>query len=77
MPDQVLQNPKSAAKEDPENYEEERRLFYVGITRAKNQLNVFTMKLQNSDFCEELFGRKVSKKSIEILQGVVGNNQLR
>ncbi|MFR5731540.1 MAG: 3'-5' exonuclease [Clostridium sp.] len=46
MPDQVLQNPRTASKEELESYEEERRLFYVGITRAKNQLNVFTMKPQ-------------------------------
>ena len=77
LPDQVLQNPKSAAKEDLENYEEERRLFYVGITRAKNQLNVFTMKPHSSDFCEELFGRKVPKKSIEIPKRVLGKNQLK
>ena len=66
LPAQVLQNSKSASKEELETYEEERRLFYVGITRAKNQLNVFTMKPQSSDFCDELFGRKVPKKPMEI-----------
>jgi len=33
-----------ATEEDKKLYEEERRLFYVAMTRAKNQLNIFTYK---------------------------------
>ena len=77
LPDQVLQNPRTASKEELESYEEERRLFYVGITRAKNQLNVFTMKPQSSDFCDELFGRKVLKKPMEIPKRAATVNQLK
>ena len=77
LPDQVLQNPRTASKEELESYEEERRLFYVGITRAKNQLNVFTMKPQSSDFCDELFGRKVLKKPMEIPKKAAVVNQLK
>ena len=77
LPAQVLQNSKSASKEELETYEEERRLFYVGITRAKNQLNVFTMKPQSSDFCDELFGRKVPKKPMEIPKRATAVNQLK
>lgn len=77
LPAQVLQNSKSASKEELETYEEERRLFYVGITRAKNQLNVFTMKPQSSDFCDELFGRKVPKKPMEIPKRGTAVNQLK
>ena len=77
LPDQVLQNPRTASKEELESYEEERRLFYVGITRAKNQLNVFTMKPQSSDFCDELFGRKVLKKPMKIPKRAAAVNQLK
>ena len=77
LPDQVSQNPRTASKEELESYEEERRLFYVGITRAKNQLNVFTMKPQSSDFCDELFGRKVLKKPMEIPKRAAAVNQLK
>ena len=67
----------SLIEEELESYEEERRLFYVGITRAKNQLNVFTMKPQSSDFCDELFGRKVPKKPMEIPKRATAVNQLK
>ena len=42
---------------DWELYEEERRLFYVGITRAKNQLTLFDVQNQSS-FCRELLENK-------------------
>ena len=36
--------PSQAADEDRALMEEERRLFYVGMTRAKNELNIFTFR---------------------------------
>ena len=57
LPEKVLANPRTASKEDLETYEEERRLFYVGVTRAKNQLNVFTTN-KPSKFCSELLGKR-------------------
>lgn len=39
-----------------ETYEEERRLFYVGVTRAKNHLNVFKIP-SYSTFCRALIGK--------------------
>ena len=57
LPEKVLANPRTASKEELETYEEERRLFYVGVTRAKNQLNVFTMN-KPSKFCSELLGKR-------------------
>lgn len=57
LPEKVLANPRTASKEELETYEEERRLFYVGVTRAKNQLNVFTTN-KLSKFCSELLGKR-------------------
>ena len=57
LPEKVLTNPRTASKEELETYEEERRLFYVGVTRAKNQLNVFTTN-KSSKFCSELLGKR-------------------
>lgn len=57
LPEKVLANPRTASKEELETYEEEIRLFYVGVTRAKNQLNVFTTN-KPSKFCSELLGKR-------------------
>lgn len=54
FPEKVIKDMRNATREDVKVYEEERRLFYVGATRSKNQLNVFTIPKQSS-FGEELF----------------------
>lgn len=48
---------QNASDEEKEAYEEERRLFYVGMTRAKQALSIFTFKKGElrSDFANELF----------------------
>ncbi len=38
-------------------FEEERRIFYVGVTRARNRLNIFTLPGM-SVFADEFFGRE-------------------
>ena len=65
LPAQIPKDLKKAEKAERAAYEEERRLFYVGITRAKNQLSVFTMKTQHSSFCDELFQRTPKKSSVQ------------
>lgn len=65
LPAQLPKDLKKAEKAELAAYEEERRLFYVGITRAKNQLYVFTMKTQHSAFCDELFLRTPKKSSVQ------------
>ena len=66
LPAQIPKDLKKAEKAELAAYEEERRLFYVGITRAKNQLYVFTMKTQHSAFCDELFQRTPKKSSVKL-----------
>lgn len=65
LPAQIPKDLKKAEKAELEAYEEERRLFYVGITRAKDQLYVFTMKTQHSSICDELFQRMPKKSSVK------------
>lgn len=38
----------AAEQKEREDYEEERRIFYVGITRAKNQLNLFGLPIASA-----------------------------
>lgn len=59
FPEAVPGNLKDMDIKERAAYEEERRLFYVGVTRAKNSLSVFKLN-QKSTFCEELIP-KVSK----------------
>ena len=68
LPEKIPANLKNAPKEEIETYEEERRLFYVGATRAKNCLVVFTMNRPGS-FAAELLG-KTTVKSMDFHEGV-------
>ena len=71
LPEVVPKNLKAASREELEAYEEERRLFYVGATRAKSQLFLFTMNKQAS-FCSELLGRPIqSGRTLSAHPGVL------
>ena len=56
LPESIPQNLRHASAEELKAYEEERRLFYVGVTRAKDQLTLFTTN-RPSTFCSEFLGK--------------------
>lgn len=51
---------KKAAADERAEYEEERRIFYVGMTRAKDYLNIF--KTGPSVFVEDIKGKNRAKQ---------------
>lgn len=57
LPERTGNSLKKATKEELERYEEERRVFYVGVTRAKNKLILYNLG-KGTSFCDELLGRK-------------------
>ena len=61
LPESMPAGLKTVSRQELEAYEEERRLFYVGMTRAKEQLYLFTTN-RKSTFCEELFGKAAKKQ---------------
>lgn len=52
------------AAEEARSEQEERRLFYVGMTRAKNNLTFFNIKDRYSQYIEEIFP-EVKQKRLE------------
>lgn len=53
---------EKATQEEVDAYEEERRLYYVGMTRAKEELCIFTFKqADTSRFSKEVFGTEEKK----------------
>ena len=59
FPEKPVVNPANADEEDVMLYEEDRRLFYVAATRAKNTLKIMTYKGENSVFCDEFLQKSV------------------
>lgn len=71
LPEKILTSMNTASKEEIGAYEEERRLFYVGVTRAKNQLNIFATG-KPSRFCNELLEKNISAESYQKLSDELG-----
>ena len=67
FPEKAYASLKYLSKEEQNEYEESRRVFYVGITRAKNNLIVFKSRM-GSTFVDELrLIKKMDNKSKEEL----------
>lgn len=60
FPDIVVRDYKKADEADIRHYEEERRIFYVGMTRAKEELCIFSFD-QPSTFADEVLGKRAKK----------------
>ena len=59
FPNKVVRDMKRATAQEKRDYEEERRIFYVGMTRAKDKLTIFKYKDRTSTFLKELSNEKV------------------
>ena len=59
LPSVLLNGGRVVDADDREIYEEDRRLFYVAVTRAKNYLGVFSFRSPDcrSSFSDEFFGK--------------------
>lgn len=75
LPMQIIKS-SSASKQDKKNYEEDRRLFYVGMTRAKNDLSIFRYKDNSSYFIKDLLP-EVDKANISTANSKDKTNQLK
>ena len=62
FPEKVVANRKKATDEEIKTYEEERRLYYVAVTRAKNQLCIFDFK-DSSTFNNQSLGINVKSSA--------------
>jgi len=56
FPEAVVTNYNNADEDEIRAYEEERRLFYVAVTRAKEELCIFGYAREISCFTDEFFG---------------------
>lgn len=64
-------NPYSQAKDNYDGEQEERRLFYVGITRAANRLVLFDIKDRPSTYLDELFPKIKETRDREKIQALL------
>ena len=68
FPGNIIRSSNSSTPQERKEFEEERRLFYVGMTRAKNDLNIFTFKSESSSFIKEM--RMPVRRNVSV-QGAV------
>ncbi len=64
FPETVIRNNQNTDRSLLLAYEEERRLFYVGMTRARNSLYLITYGDSPSYFCDDIFEKNIHKTRI-------------
>ena len=69
FPGNMIRSGSSSTPQERKEFEEERRLFYVGMTRAKNDLCIFTFKSEDSCFVKEM--RTPVRKKISTAETVM------
>ena len=65
FPSKIIKNFKSATPQEKRDYEEERRIFYVGMTRAKDKLAILKYGDEPSIFVGELLPKESKAKAKE------------
>jgi DNA helicase-2/ATP-dependent DNA helicase PcrA len=58
FPSRIIKDFRTASPQEKRDYEEERRIFYVGMTRAKDRLTLFKYADAPSFFVSELFPKE-------------------
>ncbi len=66
FPNKVIRSNSRVTAQDKKNFEEERRIFYVGITRAKEKLTIFKYTDKQSVFINELRPQKEETIKAEV-----------
>jgi len=64
FPNNVIRSSNSSTPNERKEFEEERRLFYVGMTRAKNDLHIFTFSDNTSCFVSEIHTPAVTENNL-------------
>ena len=70
FPNKVIRS-ASATPQEKNEFEEERRLFYVGMTRAKNELHIFKLADTGSCFIKEM---RVIQPNQTRVKGLISDN---
>jgi len=75
LPEKPLKRGETLEPEEEAAYEEARRLYYVAVTRAKDELNIFTFESDTSQFSKELLKEPGKKKTVTSGKGPGANRQ--
>ncbi|MCR4901806.1 MAG: ATP-dependent helicase [Butyrivibrio sp.] len=75
FPDKVSVSVSKLSPQERKEFEEERRLFYVGITRAKNRLNIFKFDAEPSTFIKEMIRPSKENRPKATLKKTIGRKK--
>lgn len=75
FPDKVIGLKRYADPKELRDFEEERRIFYVGMTRARNKLNILTYNDEDSTFVKEISSLPDRKSASEKKASATGRGK--